>query len=448
MRQALTGLTARGRTVVAAGLIVALVALVLGEHDLLQVSVFLIALPVLAAFLVGRTQFRLSCRRVLTPPRVSVGDRAEVSLTLTNLSRVPTGLLLIEETLPHSLGERPRFVVDRIGGHEHQVVSYTVRGGLRGRFRVGPVQLRLTDPFGLVELTRRFASTERLTVTPTVHPVPPVGLGGAWSGGGDSSARSVSVQGDEDAATREYRSGDDLRKVHWRSTARIGKLMVRREEQPWQTRASLLIDLRVARHRGEGPAASLEWAISTAASLGVHLGRLGYALRLFTDGGERQTGTDGDFSTGHLLLDELALVTSSASTDLSQGVQAVRQAAEEGLLVAVLADVDPEEVQSLAAGRSGSARGIAVLLDVSTWMTSGDRAAMASRHRAAVAVLRHAGWRVVVGSRGATITEAWAQAAVSAFAAVDGRESHGVLPTEPVRPGQPRHNIEGERVAT
>jgi len=98
------------------------------------------------------------------------------------------------------------------------------------------LSLRFADLFGLVELTRSFTTTDALVVTPTVTPLPAIRLGGDWAGGGDSRARSISTMGEDDVTTREYRHGDDLRRVHWRSTARYGELMVRREEQPWQNR--------------------------------------------------------------------------------------------------------------------------------------------------------------------------------------------------------------------
>ena len=141
-------------------------------------------------------------------------------------------------------------------------MAYTVRADVRGRYEVGPLVVRLTDPFGLCELTRSFPSMDQLTVIPQVVALPSVRLAGEYAGAGESRARSVAVHGEDDAATREYRHGDDLRRVHWRSTARVGELMVRREEQPWESRATVVLDTRATAHRGEGPTASFEWAVS------------------------------------------------------------------------------------------------------------------------------------------------------------------------------------------
>ena len=73
--------------------------------------------------------------------------------------------------------------------------------------------------------------------------------------------------GQDDALVREYRQGDDVRRIHWRSTARWGDLMVRREEQAWDPSASIMLDSRVGAHAGRGMHNSLEWAISAAASI-------------------------------------------------------------------------------------------------------------------------------------------------------------------------------------
>ena len=78
-------------------------------------------------------------------------------------------------------------------------------------------------------------------------PLPTIPLTGAWTGSGDNRPRAFATGSAEDVTVREYRRGDDLRRVHWRSSARTGELMVRREEQPWQSRATLFLDNRLER---------------------------------------------------------------------------------------------------------------------------------------------------------------------------------------------------------
>ena len=129
------------------------------------------------------------------------------------------------------------------------------------------MKVRLSDPFGLVELDRTFQTTSSLVVTPRVVPLPVVPLSGAWTGSGDNRPRAFASGSAEDVTVREYRRGDDLRRVHWRSSAHAGELMVRREEQPWQSRATLFLDNRKIAHRGSGAASSLEHAVSAAASI-------------------------------------------------------------------------------------------------------------------------------------------------------------------------------------
>ena len=122
-------------------------------------------------------------------------------------------------------------------------------------------------------------------VTPRVVPLPPVPLSGVWTGSGDNRPRAFASGSAEDVTVREYRRGDDLRRVHWRSSAHAGELMVRREEQPWQSRATLFVDNRKIAHRGTGAASSLEHAVSIAASVAVHLVQRGFSVRLVTAAG-------------------------------------------------------------------------------------------------------------------------------------------------------------------
>ncbi|GAA0942400.1 DUF58 domain-containing protein [Nonomuraea longicatena] len=414
MRTGLGALTSRGRSFVAAGVAALLMALFLGEQDLLRIGVLVTALPLLAALVVARTRYRLSCARRLDPVRGEVGGEATVTLRLENVTRLPTGLLLIEDTVPYALGVRPRFVLDRVEARGVREIAYRVRSDLRGRFTIGPLSVRITDPFGLVELTRAFSISDTLTVTPQVHALPHIRLSGEWTGGGDSRTRSVAAAGDDDVAPREYRQGDDLRRVHWRSTARRGELMVRREEQQWQSRGALLLDTRRSAHRGEGPRSSFEVAVSAAASIGTHLAHEGLGLRLVTDQGREHLADSG---LGGSLLDTLAVIKNSPARSLEIGVSALRQGTGDGLLVAVLGAIDPEEARDLARLRHSGITGVAVLLDVQTW--DGAEPGTDERHRAVQTLLADYGWRVVRLPAGLPVSSVWQEAAGRSRFALD-----------------------------
>jgi len=415
LRTSLTGLTTRGRCLLAAGLALALCAVVLGQRDLLRAAVFLVALPLAALAVVSRSRYRLACARSLEPPRVEAGHASTVQLQLDNVSRLPSGVLLMEDALPYTLGGRPRFVLDKVEPKGVRSVTYPVRPDVRGRYRVGPLSVRLTDPFGLCELARSFASSDELVVTPVLFPLPAVRLGGDWTGGGDAASRSVAVSGSDDAATREYRYGDDLRKVHWKSTARTGELMVRREEQPFQSRATLLLDGRVDAHRGDGPDSSFEYAVSAVGSIGATLARAGFALSMLRDGGEAVAPPGVPLTEG-LLLDELAVVRTSSRRTLGGAVEVLRSGGLGGVLVAVLGALDVAEAERLARLRTGSAVCVAVVLDTDSWapVSPRARATAVARHDDVCHLLSRAGWRVLPVASGTPLAAVWPIAGGSA----------------------------------
>src|SRR3954449_1319015 len=246
--RALSSLTTRGRCLVGGGLGLLSLGILLGERALVQLAVFVLALPLLSAATVARERFRLSARRTVTPARLPRGETAEVRLQLTNADTRTGGLWVVTEQLSGELGHAPRFVVERLAAGATTTLGYRVHGGHRGRHSLGPLRLRLVDPFGLVERSAAGTDTAPLVVVPRVRPLGPGGPAGGHGGGGSGSRRSIAVHGEDDVSTREYRHGDDLRKVHWRATARTGELMVRLEERPWRAHATLLLDTRSRAH--------------------------------------------------------------------------------------------------------------------------------------------------------------------------------------------------------
>jgi uncharacterized protein (DUF58 family) len=364
MPEVLRSLTIRGRAFLAAGIAAAVCGMLIGERLLVEVGVLLFLLPLITAIVVSRGRYQLALVRTVAPQTVAAGQPARVELALTNDGWMPAGALLMEETLPYSLGSRPRFVVRRMRHGWRTAVGYQVRSDVRGRFDIGPMTVRVADPFGLVELSRTFTSTAPLIVTPRIVPLPPTFLTAGQSTAGDARPRSFASGSAEDVTVREYRRGDDLRRVHWRSSARIGELMVRREEQPWQARATVFLDNRAHVHRGAGAASSFETAVVAAASVVVHLEQRGYAVRLATATGDVVTTRTGVHEMDHLLesLASVQLVESSVVDPAWAG-----DAGSGGLTFAVLGAVDEPVMAVLRRARHHADNVLGIVLDVAAW---------------------------------------------------------------------------------
>src|ERR1700749_5023549 len=271
MRGLFGSLTTRGRAFVAAGGAALVRGLAIPEPDLVRVGALLVVLPVVSTLTARRSRYRLSCTRRLDPPRIPAGQPTKVTARVENVSRLRTGVLLAEDITPHTLGSRPRFVLDEIEPGGHRGLSYQIHSDTRGKFTIGPLRVRVADAFGLVEISRSFSTTSTLVVTPRIIPLPRASAASSWLGEGDGGMRTISAIGEDDAAPRLYQDGDGLRRVHWKSTARYGELMVRREEHQWRNSASVFLDTRRVAHSGSGPASTFEVAVSAAASIGAHL---------------------------------------------------------------------------------------------------------------------------------------------------------------------------------
>ncbi|GAA1769287.1 DUF58 domain-containing protein [Nocardioides hankookensis] len=369
MREALAGLTVRGRAFLTAGITAIVCSIILDQSTLARVGVLLLALTLITVALLARNRYRLTLVRTVTPQLVAAGQPARVTLTLANDGLAPNGVLLLEDQVPYVLGTRPRFVLEGISQGWRHSVSYQVRSDVRGRFEIGPMSVRVSDPFGLVELGRTFRTTVPLTVTPRTVPLAHIPLGGAWTGSGDNRPRAFATGSAEDVTVREYRQGDDLRRVHWRSSAKLGELMVRREEQPWQSRATLFLDNRTIAHRGQGIASSLEAAVSAAASIAVHLTHRGFAVRLVTATGEEAGSAwhvrGADLNTGPLL-ESLAVVQPVGQPRLDTSW--LGEGAHGGLTVAVFGAVEATDLPVLRRMQHHAGSAVAVAVDVGAWI--------------------------------------------------------------------------------
>ena len=396
-----TVLSTRGRCLLAAGVATAACAVPLAERDLLRVGVFAAVLPLLALLFTLVTRRAVRVRRTLSSHRLPVDTPATVTLQVTG--GTAGGALELVDTVPDAAGPvaPPRFVVpSRAPG---TAVRYRLRPAHRGVHRIGPLVAYGTDPLGLAEFARTVPGTERLLVLPRTVPLRGVPHALGSSDGAHGAGAAGAGQGRSDVLVRPYRSGDELRRVHWRSTARHDELMVRLEERPWRGGVTVVLDRRAGAHRGHGPGASLEWAVTFAASACVHLIDRGEPVELVTEDGGfavppgSSAGTDG-------VLDALATLRPSARLDL--GGPALPGS---GDVLAVLGATAADELPALLARCPG--QGHAVLLDVTTW--SVDRASVrnavdpAPPPATTAGALRASGWAVTVAGRGDRPEDVW-----------------------------------------
>ncbi|MGP3965534.1 DUF58 domain-containing protein [Nonomuraea sp. 3N208] len=270
---------------------------------------------------------RLEVQREVTPLKVARGDAAVAVLTVANLGR--GGLS----------GLRAH---DRIGASEHTIdlprlprngtrtVSYPLPTDVRGEIPVGPLTLVRADPFGLTRRIREYGRPATLLVRPRTVPlpVPPSGRAPHLEGPTSDNAPSGTVTFH---TLREYVVGDDLRHVHWRSSARTGTLMVRQLIDASLPTTTVVLDTR----------GLTELAVDAAASVAVAAARAGFPVRVLTgDGPLPDTKTDPE-----RVLDRLALVEGGTA-----GVtEAMRLARGGGSLVLVTGD--PAEAGRAAAVR-------------------------------------------------------------------------------------------------
>ncbi len=452
------GFTTRGTCLLAAGFSAILCGFLLGEVDLVRAGILTAVIPIASALFVHRSRVQIANRRRVEPTRGQAGQDIVVHLTITNRSLLRTGALMLEDRLPDRVPGRARFVVDPLAGHEVRHVSYRIPGLGRGHYRAGPLRMRVCDPFRMVDVTRSFTATSEFVLAPVIDPLPAIDPPRSDDVGDDAGSRSVGSHGADDQSTREYRTGDDLRKIHWRSSARTGALMVRQEERPWHGHCTVLLDVRESGHAELPPdsgqpagmdtrlASSFEWAVSAVASIGSHLQLTGRTLSLIsgTTAPERLRFADPNRLAGHL-----ADVRHSPRDDLAPAVGLLRTAARDSTLVAVLGRLDPKTLHAVADahahGRSSPA--FALLLDVDSWVEpmvvdpgrrlDADRAGgvppdsrlvgiansnghspagFNGRHGPDVAaralaggadLLRSAGWRVAVVRRGDTTAYVW-----------------------------------------
>ena len=300
MPSRLSTLTTRGRVVFASGAAMALAAWLFGVQELYSLALAAAALCVGARIWVDVRRWNLQVSRFVHPTRVAAGQEARVELAVQNQGIHPSPL--VEARDPFDGGRRyARFSIAPIPPRAHLTSSYRLPSTRRGVHRLGPLELRLTDPLGLASSTRPTALETSLTVHPPFTIVPVHGLSSHRDEDRRLPLPVIGRVGQEFYGLREYVPGDDLRHVHWPTTARIDDLVIRQPENLRRGRLTIMADLRSSVQDDE----TVEAVLSAVASLAMSSLSSGLQVRVVTTAGW-DSGHSGGREHGPALLDGLA----------------------------------------------------------------------------------------------------------------------------------------------
>jgi uncharacterized protein (DUF58 family) len=169
-------------------------------------------------------------------------------------------------------------------------------------YRLLALEVELCDPFGLARVSRVGAPGGSLTVHPRVEPIAHNSIPSDSERDRRMPLPVLGHGGDEFYGLREYEPGDDLRRVHWVSTARVDELMIRQPENLWRGRTTIVVDSRSQAHNSQ----TFERVLSAAASLAVSTLHSGMQARVVMTGG---VDTGYGSGPGHeaTILDTLAV---------------------------------------------------------------------------------------------------------------------------------------------
>ena len=296
---------------------------------------------VLGSLLFVSRRPRIRLERAVEPPRVQKGHPAIAVIHVTNMSRRTVASLVIEQRL----GERVvRNRLPRLRPGEEGLRTYRLPTSRRGTYEVGPVEMPRADPFGLCRSVQTMGDPQSISVHPRVMALRALPTGMSRNLEGPSS--DTSPQGSVTFhRLREYVVGDDLRNVHWPSTARVGQLVVKHNVDTAQPFTVVLLDVDPAGYSEE----TFEEAVDVASSVCVSMSAGRAPVQLRTTAGDRLGGPA--YRDPSALVDFLTEVQPDPAGSLAAELVRLRRDRGGSALVVVTGRLDHESMPLVAAVR-------------------------------------------------------------------------------------------------
>ena len=335
------------------GVVSAVLGRVFGVIELYVIAAGLVTLTVLSTVLVIVSRPRLSIERTVHPGRVFVDESATVELSVRNVGWRTSPVVRLTDPVAGTIGAT--LSVAPLARRREAHASYRLPSERRGHVQIGPMTAERRDPFGLATHRFTIAGVSDILVYPRWQVLD---FPDRWNGPGPLAQllrrRMLARSTDEFHSLRNYAPGDDLRRVHWKQSARSEDLKIKETDPTAVQRIAVLLDVESSNY----DAASFEEAVSAAASFVLSADRAGFKVHASTTAISAQPSEDLE---GYL--ETLALATPSTSRATSQAVADVARWLEGGMVVVVTGRSNPDALAAIRNAAPGSDAGILVLCD-------------------------------------------------------------------------------------
>jgi uncharacterized protein (DUF58 family) len=357
-----------------------------GSAAALGVGIAIIAL-LAAAYLYAWLGARSATATRHVAPRAYEDQHLEVRFAIQNRGALPLVGLEVTDVFPADrVFKKSAVVFPALPAQAEVEATYRADcDAKRGIYAVGPIAVAAQDPLGLFRVERELGEMARILVYPHVFPIaslPDIAGGTRF----DAGARYAGLAGAgiEFLGTREYRPGDPLRMIHWPSTARTGRLVVKEMEETAAADVAIFIDLSRLTLRGLGRVSTVEYAIRIAASVAAHVARGANRVRIYGRGSRPFDVPPGSGDT-HVaaILETLAVARADGDVPLAallrEGASALGKGATAVVIFSSL-EIDLREyAEALAFLRARGVSLVTVLIDARTFVKIFDEQVVVER---------------------------------------------------------------------
>src|SRR5947209_17996726 len=276
-------------------LVILAVALVIQSGLLAFAAYVLLGVLLLTRLLTREGLSRVEAARVVSAEEVDAGGRIDVEVTVRNAGRLPLPWVLLEDQLPaYALVQRPprlrvkgkRLQIRLLRAGQETTLRYKVDCTNRGFYQIGPLVLESGDLFGLHRRYRVVAPPAYVMVYPKVVPLLGYDIASRRPIGDVRLVHRLYEDPTRIAGVRPYQPGDPLNRIHWRATARAGRLHSKIYDPSTLAGATILLDFHQAGYPKRGEPYRSDLAVTAATSLAFAVTQLGQQVGLVTNGGD------------------------------------------------------------------------------------------------------------------------------------------------------------------